>query len=150
MVHSPPSCTLRADYLLIIGIDKYKEVSPLHNAVKDSKAVCDVLIAQYAFEKSDLIELYNENATRENIIEAFDELSEKITQDDNLLIYYAGHGYYRRNLKLGYWVSPHLQILYLFLHCCQMMSEKDFLCLVYGVYGLHWWCCNNSQIFFGC
>ncbi|MEL6256310.1 MAG: SUMF1/EgtB/PvdO family nonheme iron enzyme [Bacteroidota bacterium] len=92
------------NYLLIIGIDKYQEVDPLHNAVKDSKAVRDILLKRYSFEASELIELYDEEASRENIIEAFDELSEKITSHDNLLIYYAGHGYYRQNLKLGYWV----------------------------------------------
>ena len=39
------------NYLLIIGIDKYKDVEPLHNAVKDSKAVCEVLLEQYAFKE---------------------------------------------------------------------------------------------------
>jgi uncharacterized caspase-like protein len=38
------------------------------------------------------------------MIEAFDNLSQKITPNDNLLIFYAGHGHWDENKELGYWL----------------------------------------------
>ncbi len=37
---------------------------------------------------------------------AFDDLlEEKVKEGDNIFIYYAGHGWYHRSLKRGYWVT---------------------------------------------
>ena len=102
---SAPDNPVRKNYLLSIGIDHYKYVSKLDNAVRDAKAVTHVLQDRYNFDPQWTIELYNEEATRENIIAALDKLAESIDEgNDNLLIYYAGHGYYRARRKIGYWV----------------------------------------------
>ena len=92
------------NYLLMIGIDVYAHISSLENAVRDAKAVCKVLQKRYQFEAQHTTSLYDEAASREHIITAFDELSDKITPKDNLLIYFAGHGYFREKVKIGYWV----------------------------------------------
>jgi hypothetical protein len=44
------------------------------------------------------------NATRLDILDAFDEYREILTPDDNLLIYYAGHGYLDEEDNRGYWM----------------------------------------------
>lgn len=95
------------NYLLLIGIDKYAEVDPLQNAVRDAKGVANILLNRYQFEEENTLQLYDEDATRDKIISAFDVFAEKITEKDNLLIYYAGHGYFRKKLKLGYWIPVH-------------------------------------------
>ncbi|MDX1906817.1 MAG: caspase family protein [Bacteroidia bacterium] len=91
-------------YLLLIGINNYQNWSPLHNAVKDCQDLAATLTAQYQFEQENVISLFNTQATRENILETLESLQERVGPDDNLLIYYAGHGFYDDVSSLGYWV----------------------------------------------
>jgi hypothetical protein len=92
------------NYLLLIGINDYRNWNPLHNAVKDCRDIAETLTTYYQFEPDKVITLFNENATRENILETLEGLQEMITSEENLLIYYAGHGYYDDFSRLGYWV----------------------------------------------
>lgn len=96
----------RANYLLAIGIDDTSAAWPkLANAVSDTKALVDVLTTRYSFE---LVQapLYNAAATRENIITAFSSALQTLGDDDNLIIYFAGHGFMHPLSQKGYWV-PH-------------------------------------------
>ncbi|MEM9984527.1 MAG: caspase family protein [Bacteroidota bacterium] len=92
------------NYLLLIGVNEYENWNPLHNAVKDCQDLASTLIQFYWFEPDKVISLYNHQATRENILETLEGLQEMIRPEDNLLIYYAGHGYYDELSGLGYWV----------------------------------------------
>jgi hypothetical protein len=92
------------NYLLIIAIDKYKFWKSLSNPVKDARDVKKVLMEKYGFTQDNVLELYNEEATPDNIRDQFESLKEKGTDLDNLLIYYSGHGYYDPSFDLGYWV----------------------------------------------
>ncbi len=92
------------NYLLLIGVNEYDYWTNLHNAVKDCSDLEKELTSHYQFEEENVTSLLNEKATRENILEAFEDLQEKITDKDNLLIYYAGHGYYDNQSTRGYWV----------------------------------------------
>jgi hypothetical protein len=92
------------NYLLTIGINRYAYWNPLHNAIKDCQDLSSTLFQEYTFSPANSIHLLNEEATRENILEALESLDKKITPNDNLLIYYAGHGYYDTESKRGYWV----------------------------------------------
>ncbi len=91
-------------YLFVIAVDKYKFWKPLQNAVKDARDVEKVLMEKYGFKRENLYELFNEEATPENIKAQFEVLQEKGTNLDNLLIYYSGHGFYDPSFDLGYWV----------------------------------------------
>ena len=44
------------------------------------------------------------NATRFDIIQALNELRKTLTDKDNLLIYYAGHGHWEKQIQRGYWI----------------------------------------------
>lgn len=92
------------NYLLLIGIDHYTHFPKLENAVADTQALKTILHEKYRFEADYTVELYNEEATRANILSAIDRLTERIGPKDNLMIYYAGHGYYRQKLRIGYLV----------------------------------------------
>lgn len=96
--------SLVAEYhALVIGIDKYKGVwNPLKNAVNDAKAVEEVLVKDYGFDH--VISLYNEEATRANIITALEQLIDSVKKDDNVLIFYSGHGEFNEKLNKGFWV----------------------------------------------
>jgi uncharacterized caspase-like protein len=90
-------------HALIIGIDNYTgSWNRLNNAVNDAKAVEAILKSQYKFDE--VKSLYNEKATRENIIKELERLTEAASEKDNVLIYYSGHGDFKKNLNKGYWV----------------------------------------------
>jgi len=90
-------------YALIIGIDNYSSDWPkLKNAVADAKAVENLLKTKYRFNSFHT--LYNEQATRGNVIKKFEWLVKNVKPTDNLLIYYSGHGEFKQELNKGYWV----------------------------------------------
>ncbi len=91
-------------YALIIGNETYEdpEIVKLSNPVRDASNLYNVLVSEYTFDKENIILL--KNATYRQMIVAFDNLSNKIKPEDNLLIFYAGHGYWDEEKKLGYWL----------------------------------------------
>lgn len=92
------------NYLLLIGIDNYHYWNRLHNATKDCRDLKSVLANYYDFSPEYTTILTNRQATRERILETLEGLQTRLTKDDNLLIYYAGHGYYDQAKSRGYWV----------------------------------------------
>lgn len=90
-------------YAFIIGIDTYRGSWPaLKNAVGDAKAVEATLKEKYKVDY--FITMYNEEASRENIISKLEWLVEKVTPDDNVFIFYSGHGEFKESLNKGFWV----------------------------------------------
>lgn len=90
-------------YALIIGVDKYNGIWPkLHNAVNDAKAVAELLNKDYKFDE--FRTLYDEQASRTNIISEFERLTSVVGKDDNVLIFYSGHGEFKQQLNKGFWV----------------------------------------------
>ena len=101
---SAPTPRASHNWMLLIGIDKYSKLSHLKNCVGDLETVRDILTEHYTFDRENVLQLFDEQATRENIIKKFEELARKAKPDDNVLIYYEGHGMYNRNFKRGYWL----------------------------------------------
>ena len=93
-----------SQWLFVIGIDTYIHWPRLNTAVNDAKAVKDVLLSRYHFEKGNLIELYDEQATRKNIIGKLRYLAGKVRKDDSVVIFYAGHGHLDPITKDGSWI----------------------------------------------
>ena len=90
-------------YGLIIGIDEYSgEWQPLRNAVNDAKGVAELLTSKYTF--TSLKTMYNKEATRDNILAEFERLMGTVKANDNVFIYYSGHGEYIENMDKGFWV----------------------------------------------
>ena len=91
---------------LIMGVSKYQHEGPglqsLDNPARDAQAVYDMLTQKYTFEPSDVILL--KDPTRQNIIDAFDKMSNEATENDNVLVFYAGHGVWDKQKELGYWL----------------------------------------------
>ncbi|VDC06750.1 unnamed protein product [Peniophora sp. CBMAI 1063] len=88
--HQP---TLQA---LVIGIDTYKSdaIENLRGAVSDADAVDEYLRSDLSVPKKQIVNLRNEQATREAIISNIKALRtrEGIHRGDPILIYFAGHG----------------------------------------------------------
>lgn len=92
------------NYLFIVGINSYEYWPQLFNAVKDAKDVANVLVGMYDFEFSDVKMLINEQASLNNIYSELRSYIERIGPQDNLVIYYSGHGFYDDLLSEGYWI----------------------------------------------
>ncbi len=91
-------------YALIIGISEYTDQSiiNLDKPIQDAEKLYNVLTTNYTFNKEDVVFL--KNPTRAEMIDALDSYSNTITPADNFLIFYAGHGYWDENSKIGYWL----------------------------------------------
>ena len=92
------------NYLLAIGIDKYQQWQVLSNAVKDAREFSDVLTRQYQFDSDQVFTLYDEKATEGNIYTALREMKRRLQPEDNLIVYYSGHGHYDDEIDEGFWI----------------------------------------------
>lgn len=89
-------------YALLIGNSDYKtDELDLDQPHKDVLNLQKVLEDHYSFD-SDKIWLL-ENADRESIFSTMFQLRSLLNKDDNLLIFYAGHGYWDEDVGQGYW-----------------------------------------------
>lgn len=86
-------------YALIIGNNDYQTMSTLVTAINDATEAEKILKNQYQFKTQLLI-----NATRYQILSALNTLRETLKEEDNLLIYYAGHGKLDTVNKRGFWL----------------------------------------------
>jgi Caspase domain/Glucodextranase, domain B len=86
-----PANLMTGDYgkyfALVIGNNDYQFVPKLDTAENDAKEVARVLQNYYGFNTKILL-----NATRKDILDALNDFRLKLNADDNLVIYYAGHG----------------------------------------------------------
>ena len=91
-------------YGLILGVNNYEDpsITNLDNPLKDAQKLYDVLIANYSFNEENVI--FIKDAKRKDIIESLDMLATKVTSNDNLLIFYAGHGWWDQDANNGYWL----------------------------------------------
>jgi hypothetical protein len=92
------------NYALLIGNQRYDdpEILELEEPVKDATEMYNVLTKEYNFDPENVILL--KNTTKAEIIGTLHQLRSKITPTDNLLIFYAGHGYWDEGMGVGYWL----------------------------------------------
>jgi hypothetical protein len=91
-------------YALVIAVQDYEDpnVNSLQYPIQDAQSLVSTLSTNYSFDEKNISFLKNPNRT--TIIKTFDEFAKKLTEEDNLLIFYAGHGYWDERLKQGYWL----------------------------------------------
>ena len=85
-------------HALVIGNNDYQHLPDLKMAVSDAEAVAALLEDKYGFD----VQLLR-NATRYDIVASLERLRAKLTANDNLLIYYAGHGSLDVGGDEGFW-----------------------------------------------
>jgi hypothetical protein len=93
------------NYALIIANNTYKAESGMMNLkrpIQDATALKDVLTTRYTFDWSNVQTLYDR--TKLDIEVTLEELQKKVLPDDNLLIFYAGHGMMDKETDIGYWL----------------------------------------------
>lgn len=86
-------------HALIIGNNGYQSYPGLETAVNDATEAEKVLREKYGFNTRMLID-----ANRYEILSVLNELRDQLTEKDNLLIYYAGHGELEQPESRGHWL----------------------------------------------
>ncbi len=94
-------------WALVIGIDGYAKWPKLQYAVRDAKAMSQALVERFGFAPERVVSLYNEQATRQGILEAIHgKLAHGAVQkNDRVFVFFAGHGATRTlssGRELGY------------------------------------------------
>ena len=94
----------RKYYALIMAVQEYAdpEIPSLNEPVRDATMLKNVLIKKYTFDEAGVHLLLN--PAFEDIDVAFESLIGKVTSDDLLLIFYAGHGFFDEKTNIGYWL----------------------------------------------
>ena len=104
-----PELVSKANYhAILIGEDVYQDnkFPELNNPVKDAKELKEILQKNYLFDEANIKVLPNSKKT--DIIDTITDICKNLTEDDNLLIFFAGHGAIRkdRNTVRGGYLVP--------------------------------------------
>lgn len=86
-------------HALVIGNAAYRHIDKLVTPRNDARSVAGILSKEFGFKTTVL-----NDATRADIIAAFARLRATLTEKDNLLVYYAGHGIVDDATQRGYWL----------------------------------------------
>ncbi len=86
-------------HALVIGNNAYRNLPPLKTAMTDARVIESILRERYGFETKLLL-----NAGRQDIFQAISHYRQRLGQNDNLLVYYAGHGHFDREAEKAYWL----------------------------------------------
>lgn len=99
----PRGVQLGKFYALVVGNDNYQAYPALRSAVADATTVAGLLKSRYGYETRLLT-----NANRFEMLSALNDLREQLKEEDNLLVYYAGHGELDSG-RQGYWLPVDAQ-----------------------------------------
>lgn len=86
-------------YALVIGNSRYSHLPPLVTTTNDAMEVSRVLRDDYGFTVTTLLD-----GSRDAMREAMSKYRRLLTEDDNLLVYYAGHGWVDTQTDEAYWM----------------------------------------------
>lgn len=92
------------NHLVLIGINEYLYWPKLKSPTIDIEDFKKCLHSKYNFDEVYTYSLINEQATFKNIDNLFRELSSKVQDIDNVVVYFAGHGALDKEFDEGYWV----------------------------------------------
>jgi hypothetical protein len=92
------------NYAILIGNEKYDDpgLMELSEPIQDVTELYNTLTKKYNFDPENITLL--KNPTKAEIIGTLHQLRSKVTTTDNLLIFYAGHGYWDEGMGVGYWL----------------------------------------------
>ena len=93
-------------YALVIGVQNYDKLDNLTTPIDDINAIATLLTTQYGFQVQKVI-----NADDVGVMEAINNINNQLTENDNLLIFYAGHGARLKTgeIESGYWLPTNAE-----------------------------------------
>jgi len=92
------------NFALIVANETYDDpaITDLGQPVKDATELYNTLTGLYNFDKPNVVFL--KNPTKAEIIGTLHSFRSLIGPNDNLLIFYAGHGFWDEGMGVGYWL----------------------------------------------
>ena len=98
------SSNLGVYHALLVAVEDYQHpsITDLEFPSQDTQQLAKVIKEEYQFS-AERVQILT-NPTRVELIESFDQLSNALTEEDNLLIFYSGHGFWDERLKTGFWL----------------------------------------------
>ncbi len=92
------------NYALLIAAQNYEDdaIPSLSNPVADAIKLKQLFKSNYSFSDDNIFTLFN--PTTLDVKKTFAEIMEIIQPDDNIVIFYAGHGMWQESDKKGYWL----------------------------------------------
>ena len=72
-------------WAIIIGINEYQNVKPLNYAVSDAQSIKEILLNNYKFKDTNIAFITDENATKDNILDAFSNVSKQAKEKDRIV-----------------------------------------------------------------
>ena len=94
-----PNIAFGTYHALVIGNNVYARWPSLVTPEQDARGVAAILDKKYGFKTKVLF-----NATRFDVLQALNDFRKILTENDNFLVYYAGHGHWEKQIQRGYWV----------------------------------------------
>jgi len=102
-----PQADFGTYHAVLIGINAYEDWPALKTPINDITALKKILITHYGFQEEN-IAVVDDNTplkpTHSNILRVIRDKSRKLSDKDNLFIYYAGHGQIDDLTGDGYWI----------------------------------------------
>ncbi len=91
-------------YALVIAVQEYDDpnINDLEHPIEDATRFINTISSEYNFNKEDI--KFLKNPTKADIIGTLHHMRSQVTNQDNLLIYYAGHGHWDEEMTTGYWL----------------------------------------------
>jgi len=86
-------------HALVIGVNSYAHLPALRSAINDARAIGNILSTKYGYKVTLLLD-----AKRADILDALGKYRATLTKRENLLLYYAGHGWLDEDSDEGYWL----------------------------------------------
>ena len=93
-------------YALVIGNQNYDKIENLDTPINDINSIANILETQYGFQVQKVV-----NADDVGVMEAINNINNQLTENDNLLIFYAGHGARLQTgeIESGYWLPTNAE-----------------------------------------
>lgn len=91
-------------HALLIAVEDYTDpsVNKLDNPVIDALQLQKTLTAAYHFDPQNVKLL--KNPSKKDVFAELTRLRTAVKETDNLLVFYAGHGYWDKEMEKGYWL----------------------------------------------
>ena len=96
---SSPTVNFGRYHALVIGNQNYEKLPDLETPHADVREISRLLADQYDFEVTTLLD-----ANRYELMTALADLRKRLSSEDNLVVYYAGHGHLDEETRGGYWL----------------------------------------------
>lgn len=96
---APKKGSLGRFFALVIGNGQYQHLSRVATAENDAKAMATLLRDSYGFEVTLLL-----NAKNAQILSTLYTLSQNLAENDNLVVFYTGHGKRDLRNRRGWWL----------------------------------------------